>query len=400
MRRRGRRHTRRLQTAMSARAVKNSLRGKRRGLAGQRTRRQMQRAMRRSALVFTRWAEKQGLAPSAAAGKIGMIAKTLSRWQGGWARQKMPIKPVGRPAERADPLLRDAVIASFGLLGPGVGLTTLRWLFPEAARAELEDLIRRYRRLWKKKNRALVHALRWEKPGAVWSMDFFDPPAPIDGIYRYVLVVRDLAARNALLALPCFTKEPYLAVNALKALFAQHGAPLVMKSDNGFDCHEVIACLEKHSVLHLLNPPALPSYNGACEAGIGALKTETHWESVRQDRPGKWTCDDLEAARLKANQTHLPWGRDRPPPHPQRQGAKAPTPHHPTRNPNPETRNPSRAKEQLGVKNHPGFKLDRQTNNAVNRYAISRALESLGQLSIRRRRITLRISKQIQDIIS
>src|SRR5437867_2443518 len=42
--------------------------------------------------------------------------------------------------------------------------------------------------------------------------------------------------------------------------------------------------------------------------GIGGLKTRAHHESARNYRPGEWTCDDVEAARLMANQTGRPWG--------------------------------------------------------------------------------------------
>jgi hypothetical protein len=36
------------------------------------------------------------------------------------------------------------------------------------------------------------------------------------------------------------------------------------------------------------------------------MKTRTHYEAARHDRPGSWTCDDLEAARSQANATSRP----------------------------------------------------------------------------------------------
>jgi hypothetical protein len=55
-------------------------------------------------------------------------------------------------------------------------------------------------------------------------------------------------------------------------------------------------------------------YNGSCEAGIGSMKTRTHHESSRLGHPGEWSCDDVEAARLQANETARPWRLHRPTP--------------------------------------------------------------------------------------
>jgi hypothetical protein len=67
-------------------------------------------------------------------------------------------------------------------------------------------------------------------------------------------------------------------------------------------------------VEQLFSPPRLPRYNGSCEAGIGSMKTRTHHEAFRLGRPGEWTCDDAEAARLQANETSRPWGSRGPTP--------------------------------------------------------------------------------------
>jgi hypothetical protein len=41
-----------------------------------------------------------------------------------------------------------------------------------------------------------------------------------------------------------------------------------------------------------------PQYNGAAEAGVGALKGRT--EALARGAPGEWTWDDTEAARQEA----------------------------------------------------------------------------------------------------
>jgi hypothetical protein len=106
------------------------------------------------------------------------------------------------------------------------------------------------------------------------------------------------------------------AVAALETLFREHGAPLVLKSDNGsaFIAKETQRLLDNWRIWHLRSPPEWPEYNGAFEAGIGSMKTRTHHESSRGGHSGEWTCDDVEAARLQANQTGRPMGLHGPTP--------------------------------------------------------------------------------------
>ena len=156
-------------------------------------------------------------------------------------------------------------------------------------------------------------------------MDFCQPPRPIDGKYRYVFLVRDLASGNQLLALPVPSRQLHHVIDALRVLFETLGAPLVLKSDNEFDSTFVSrfgddpnaqartqlgALLEQYQVTALLSPPYFPRYNGAIEAGIGAFKTRAHLEAARHGHPLEWNCDDVESARLQANEESRPWGSD------------------------------------------------------------------------------------------
>jgi transposase InsO family protein len=190
-----------------------------------------------------------------------------------------------------------------------LGVPTLQALCPGLARRETADLLRRYRRVWRRRHRLLSRVLRWTQPGTVWAIDFAEPPLPIDG-YGRLLAVRDLASGYQLLWLPVPDESTTQAVLALQGLFRAHGAPLVLKSDNGsaFIGGELAALLECWQVGHLYSPPRMPRYNGSCEAGIGSMKTRTHHQAASNGRPGQWTCDDAEAARLEPNQTARPWG--------------------------------------------------------------------------------------------
>jgi hypothetical protein len=99
-------------------------------------------------------------------------------------------------------------------------------------------------------------------------------------------------------------------MNAVEAVLKEVDAPLVLKSDNGshFTGEEMRGLLDRRGIVHLVSPPGTPRYNGAVEAGIGSLKTRSHLEAARQDRPGQWTCDDVEKARLQANDNGRPRG--------------------------------------------------------------------------------------------
>lgn len=287
----------------------------RRSEVRQRDSRVIERSTRIDALVFVRWCKGQGLSYGQAAAKLGVSASTLQKWRARWRESRLEPSLRGRPMDRPSAHERNYIISMFALMGPGLGVPTLAKLFPETARRELEDIARRYRFTYRR-NRSLIHCLRWNHPGRVWAMDFTHAPLPIDGTYPLVLLVRDLASGKQLLALPAAEISSKGAHDALLALFMRYGGPLVVKSDNdaAFTADEVKRLLARWRVTHLLSPPATPEYNGACEAGVGSLKARAHHESARHGRPGEWTCDDVEAARAMANETARPWGRAEPHP--------------------------------------------------------------------------------------
>jgi transposase InsO family protein len=147
-------------------------------------------------------------------------------------------------------------------------------------------------------------------------MDYAEPPAPIEGQWDYLLAVRDLATGMQLLWLPVEAATGENAAQALASLFAQFGAPLVLKSDNGghFTCPAVQDLLRDHQVECLFSPPYWPRYNGAIEAGIGAFKNRTEARAARSGHPGYWTWDDAAGALLEANTLSRPRGLCEPSP--------------------------------------------------------------------------------------
>ncbi len=188
--------------------------------------------------------------------------------------------------------------------GPHLGLPTLRSLLPQLPRCQWIDLQREYRRWWKREHRCGMQELDWRRDGAVWAVDFSDPPQPVDGCFPEILAVRDLASGMQLAWLPTPDEQADTAIAVLAELFVEHGAPLVLKSDNGsaFQSRAWERLLAKWQVIPLYSPPRTPRYNGGCEAGNGSMKVRTTMLAAANNRGGRWSCDDLEGARQQANE--------------------------------------------------------------------------------------------------
>jgi transposase InsO family protein len=277
-------------------------------------RRQAEREVRKAVVAFSR--SRPTATYVAKAHALHLQSRTLRGWVSGWQEDRLATRQRGRPVGRADP---DAIARLLGLmwvLGPTTGWTTLASYFQEVSRRELRRLLKRARRLWKRLSRKGCLALKWKVAGTVWAMDFTDPPSPVEGQYGKLLLVRDLASGQTLLALPCPDESAETVVAALTSLFLQYGAPLVMKTDNGpaFGSEALAALLSRHRVIWLPSPPHYPQYNGACEAGGGSIKTRAHHLAARAGRPGRWTLDDVEGARLLCNELGQPGGAGGPTP--------------------------------------------------------------------------------------
>ena len=282
--------------------------------------------------------------------------------------------------------------------------------FSEMKRAELEDLLRRYRRLYARKHKVCLHLLRWHKPGTIWAMDFCQPPLPVDGMYPYVFLVRDLASGKQLLSLPVPSRELRHVTAALQVLFVQFGAPLVLKSDNEFNATYVPrvpdpdvqsaraalqALFDQYRVLALLSPCYFPRYNGSIEAGIGSFKTRAHLEAARHGHPLEWNCDDVESARLQANEEARPWGlyQDSPDAAWNMRDKLQPLEQTAFRQTVELYEQELRQEKQQDLLE--GLPLGPRDLASVRRAALCRALVKHGFLSFRRRRFTLPFNRKI-----
>jgi len=365
----------------------------RRGFARQRIEREREHLLRANVVDFRLWTDRQGLTLQQTADLLHLSPRTLRQWQQDLRYDKLEVQPLGRPVLRSSRHDRNAVIELLDELGPATGVPTLRECFPTMPRAELDDLLKRYRRVWQKRHVEALHVLRWQTPGAVWAMDFTEAPHPIDGLYPYLLAVRDLASGQQLLWLPVRTATAAETIIALEPLFI-HGAPLVLKNDNGspFIADDTLEYLAAWGVIPLFSPAYWPRYNGAIEAGIGSLKTRTERHASASGRATFWTCDDVAAAQAEANSTARP------------KGPKGPTPGElwaARRKITPEERTLFQAsvnQEHTEVRVKDGWLTEGPLNakdaRTVERQAIRRALERHGYLLYARRRVPLSVKKK------
>lgn len=289
----------------------------RRGDAHQRPERLLEAAARGHAVAIGRHLVEHGFCWREAANLLDLSPRTLRDWR----HDRQPPGPPliasrGRPVRRSSPEERNEVIHLIDEYGPAIGVPTLRDCCPAMPRAEIDELPKRYRRVWRRRHWQPIRRLHWHQPGRVWAIDFTGPLASIEGHCPYLLAVRDLVSGRQLLWFPVEEANARTVANALVGLFLIHGAPLVLKSDNGspFAAAAVRQLTRDFGVRMLFSPPACPRYNGTIEAGIGALKTRTEQHAARHGRAGQWTFDDLAAARLEANATARPHGPGGPTP--------------------------------------------------------------------------------------
>jgi transposase InsO family protein len=155
----------------------------------------------------------------------------------------------------------------------GVGKVCSKWsrLLPRRA---ISDAVKLYREEINRQERAMKRRVQWHLPGLVWAVD--DTELSMNGIKMNIHNVRDLASRYTFRPLLGeFPKGSDVADN-LRTLFREHGAPLLLKRDNGSNLNSdaVNKVLEEFGVIALNSPKHYPPYNGAIENCQKELKSQ------------------------------------------------------------------------------------------------------------------------------
>lgn len=329
---------------------------------------------------------KKKLSKEWLAGELGISSRTLRRWcvveVMGQRNPRLNPRPRGRRARACDVVTRNRIIQFLHrVTGPAVGLEPLRALFPQVPRGILADLLRRYRRVWRSRYRLTGFRLRWHHAGTVWAMDHSEACQPIDGIYRYIFAVRDLASGYQLAWRPVLSTKSDEVLSILGELFQIYGSPLILKSDNGsaFISEVVRGAMLEVDVRQLFSPAGRPKYNGALERSNSTLKTYTQQHAVSEGHPFRWTTPDLEHARFLANTISRPRGHRGPTPDEAWLDRPAITPM--MRETFAMAYAEQRAKAATSLNLDPTADLNHTDHSRCDRLALSRTLERLGYLT-------------------
>jgi len=239
---------------------------------------------------------------------LGASERTVRRWRRGSSAS--PPASRGRPPRWATRQQRNEVYRFLRRRGTSTSLAAVRAAFPKLRRVDLGEIAYRFRRIQRRKAQRHRSRLEWLQPGTVWAADFKERREPIEGCYGWILSIKDLSSRYQLVWRP-LTEATAEAVQAAYAqLFAEHGPPLLMKTDNGgpFRSDKTKALLAQHQVLPLFSPKRRPQYNGGVERANGQLSGYQEAVAEFRGRPAGPTCEDAETARRLANELARPAG--------------------------------------------------------------------------------------------
>jgi transposase InsO family protein len=273
-------------------------------------RQRLQQLIRQEVVECYHHLHAQGLTAEQVGQRLHLTPRTLRYYDRVCRCETIALLSVGRPMERAPLPLRQQILAFLNLTGPGVGVPTVKEQFPAVPRGELADLLARYRAVWRARHQEHRRVLHWQTPGRVWAADFTESkhlaPDLAPRGSGYVLAVRDLASGYMVAWEPLPNLTEQVTHEVLARLVALHGAPLILKVDNGsaFRAERFLGLLEASGVIALYSPPACPGYNGSVEAAIGSLKKRTEQRALAHGRSGGWTRIDLAAAESAANTSH------------------------------------------------------------------------------------------------
>ncbi|XP_058027254.1 uncharacterized protein K02A2.6-like, partial [Ahaetulla prasina] len=122
----------------------------------------------------------------------------------------------------------------------------------------------------------------WEKPQGPWSRIHIDFAGPFHG-QTFLVVVDAFSKWLEIIIMKSTTAEAVIA--ALRHLFATHGLPDTLVSDNGpqFTAAQFEEYLAEEGIRHALSAPFHPASNGLAERSVRSAK-----EALSRLKPGDW----------------------------------------------------------------------------------------------------------------
>jgi hypothetical protein len=115
----------------------------------QRPRRLAEAQARRIAARYADQAAADGLSCPRTADLLHIAPRTLRHWRRTLHTTGLQAKPRGRRMKEVDRTTRNGVLALLQITGPAVGLPALQAIFRDVPRAVLHDLLTRFRRVWR-----------------------------------------------------------------------------------------------------------------------------------------------------------------------------------------------------------------------------------------------------------
>lgn len=271
-------------------------------------RRMAERAARCQVVTACQAVATRGVPVIGVTRELQVSERTVRHWR--QPESAAPVAPRGRPPRCATWEERNQVYRYLKLRGPSTPLVAVRAAFPSLRRADVAEILSRFRRLSRRRSERQQSRLEWRRAGAVWAADFKERREPLQGRYGWILSIKDLGSGFQLAWEP-LVEATAAAVQAIYArLFAEHGPPLVLKSDNGgqFKADDTKSLLAEHAVIPLYSPKRHPQYNGAVERANGQLTSYQDALARHYRRPAGPTCDDAEGARNLSNDLARPHG--------------------------------------------------------------------------------------------
>jgi hypothetical protein len=242
-------------------------------------------------------------------GCVGVPYGTFRRWQARLAQQQPTrVRPGPKkvmPLQLAE--LRGAVdgLDHGAQRSRGTG-ALCRQYQAQISRRELGALVTTARRALTAARQAALCRITWHAPGVVWSLDDTEL-ARVNGHSLCLHQVQDLASRYKFLP---WVEEQIVGETVaarLEQLFLQHGAPLVLKRDNGGNLNQaaVDAILARYWVMPLNSPRQYPPYNGGMERAIREVKAPLR---AQLHRNGSTPVTEVQhwAERLAYELNHRP----------------------------------------------------------------------------------------------
>jgi hypothetical protein len=271
--------------------------------AHERARREAEARVRRTVAACVRWGARHGLVLEAVASGLRLSPRTVRAWR---RRAGTAAAVRGRPAHVVTAEEQTMIEALMLTHGPGVSTRLVQHGCPTVPRRTIAQRLVRFRHAC----RAAVSSLHWTAAGRVWAADWAMAPQPLEGCYRAVVHVRDLASGFRLAVVPIRRATAAAVAAVLDAVCATTDPPLVLKIDNGgpWRSARLDAWAERGGVARLFSPPGWPPYNGSIEASIGAVATRAHETAAWAGHPAYWTTDDVARARVQANDVVAPDG--------------------------------------------------------------------------------------------